>query len=330
MPQHTQYSASYDENGDVILSYHESSFTNPAENSQSGYEENFQSSAEVASHIPSELHGIPPQVSHVRFVRLWKAMPHANHWHLHMTAETLRFAGTFTAVFLFLFLSLNYQSYEQMVRATLLPDARVTEQRALDAMTNPFLKKKLLSVPELPRAGRASATLVAAIPEVAPPDNRLVIPKIGINVPIVEATDAALKRRDFDMFDADIQNALKFGVVHYPGTANPGEIGNVFLTAHSSNYPWVQSNYNAVFALLPRLEIGDEYSIFYDGELHQYRITEKFEVSPKDVSVLAQPQDNRMSTLMTCTPVGTTLRRLILKAEEIEKTPLLNANGLHE
>ena len=155
------------------------------------------------------------------------------------------------------------------------------------------------------------------IPKVAPPDNRIVIPKIGKNVPIVEVPDHALRRGDFDMFDEDIQNALRYGVVHYPGTASPGEIGNLFLTGHSSNYPWVESKYNAVFALLPSLEVGDEYSVFYQGELYRYRITEKFEVSPRDVSVLAQPNEKRMSTLMTCVPVGTTLKRLILRAEEV-------------
>jgi len=153
---------------------------------------------------------------------------------------------------------------------------------------------------------------------VAPPDNRIILPSLGKNLPIVEAPDDALLRGDFGMFDSDVQNALKFGAVHYPGTAEPGQIGNVFITAHSSNYPWVKSNYNAAFALLPKLKVGDEYSIFYKGDLHKYRVTETFEVSPRDISVLAQPKDKYMSTLMTCTPVGTTLKRLIVRAEEVD------------
>ncbi|HLD63785.1 MAG TPA: hypothetical protein VI913_02705, partial [Candidatus Peribacteraceae bacterium] len=37
-----------------------------------------------------------------------------------------------------------------------------------------------------------------------------------------------------------------------------------------------------------------------------------------NVDVLRQPLDQRLSTLMTCTPVGTTLRRLILLAQEVD------------
>jgi sortase A len=167
-------------------------------------------------------------------------------------------------------------------------------------------------------AGRRSRKEdMSASLDVAPPDNRLIIPKIGKNVPLISATSAALKREDWKTFEADIQDALLLGVVRYPGTAEPGELGNVFITGHSSNYPWIFSKYNAVLARLPTLEIGDEYSVYYEGKLHRYRIAKKFEVSPKDVSVLEQPRDRYMSTLMTCVPIGTTLRRLVLQADEV-------------
>jgi len=44
----------------------------------------------------------------------------------------------------------------------------------------------------------------------------------------------------------------------------------------------------------------------------------KKEVKPSDVTVLDQPTNKRVSTIMTCTPVGTTLRRLIIKSQEID------------
>jgi len=234
-----------------------------------------------------------------------------------MAAESIRFIGTFTAVFLFLFVSLNFGSYFQVIQARLLPERNVKERTALLAMTNPLLREKLLSVPALPAAGRNHDALPNVL-SVAPPDNRLIVPAIGKNVPFVEVSADALKREDWSTFEKDIQHALRFGVVHYPGTAVPGQMGNVFFTGHSSYYPLFPGNYKDVFALLGNLEIGDEYSIYYEGELHRYRIADKFEVSPRDVSVLDQPVNRRMSTLMTCTPIGTTLRRLILQADEID------------
>jgi LPXTG-site transpeptidase (sortase) family protein len=60
--------------------------------------------------------------------------------------------------------------------------------------------------------------------------------------------------------------------------------------------------------------------VYYGGDRHTYRVTKKYEVKPSDVSVLDQPTTQRIATLMTCTPVGTTLRRLIVQAEEIDPT----------
>lgn len=230
--------------------------------------------------------------------------------------STICFAGTFTAVFLFLFVALNFKSYSQVFRAQLFPDDMKSEQVALEVMTDrymPLLSDDLPTPPRLPTAG-----LAVGLPDVVPPDNRLVVPKIGKNIPMVEVSDAALRRGDWKMFEKDIQHALKFGVVRYPGTAEPGQIGNVFITGHSSFYPWDWGEYKDVFVLLPSLEIGDEYSIYNDGDLHHYRVIEKLEVSPKDVSVLDQPHDAFISTLMTCTPVGTTLKRLVVRGQEFD------------
>ncbi|MFS8158912.1 MAG: sortase domain-bontaining protein, partial [Candidatus Roizmanbacteria bacterium] len=46
----------------------------------------------------------------------------------------------------------------------------------------------------------------------------------------------------------------------------------------------------------------------------EYEVFEKFEVTPDQVSVLAQQYDKPYLTLITCTPPGTVLRRLIVNA----------------
>ena len=265
-------------------------------------------------HLPS-LHFSLPKLPHLphlpKFSR--KFTTHASP-RVRLAWNAASFGGRFVGIFLLLFVSLNARSYWQVGRAALLPGADTQSRQALEVIT----ERKLLAVPELPRAGRNRKESLPARLTVSPPDNRLIIPKIGKNVPLISVSDAALRREDWKTFEKDIQEALLLGVVRYPGTAAPGEPGNVFLTGHSSNYPWIFSKYNSVLALLPKLDIGDEYSLYFNGTLHRYRIVKRFEVSPKDVSVLEQPQDRRMSTLMTCTPIGTTLRRLILQADEID------------
>lgn len=149
-----------------------------------------------------------------------------------------------------------------------------------------------------------------------PPDNRLIIPAINKNVPIVEVSTENLAAQNWTSLDDEILEALKTGVVRYPGTALPGEEGNTFLTGHSSYYFWDGGEYNEVFALLPELEIGDDIVVYYNQQKYTYKITEKREVAPSEVDVLSQGDEHKI-TLMTCTPVGTNLRRLVLIGEMI-------------
>ena len=58
--------------------------------------------------------------------------------------------------------------------------------------------------------------------------------------------------------------------------------------------------------------------MYFGGDKHRYIIRTKEEVSPTNVAVLDQPSNKRLGTLMTCTPIGTALHRLILTAEEVD------------
>ena len=112
---------------------------------------------------------------------------------------------------------------------------------------------------------------------------------------------------------------LKKGVVRYPGTAEPGQVGNAFIFGHSSNYPWVVSEYNDVFALIDTLEKGDEIIVYYNQKKFVYRVTDRATVNPGDTEVLSarDPRKKEIS-LMTCWPVGTTLERYIIFGELVE------------
>jgi len=147
-------------------------------------------------------------------------------------------------------------------------------------------------------------------------EDRISIPSLNLDAPLVmpELGRTALDSEDWNELEDQIRSSLLDGVVHYPGTAEPGKKGNFFVTGHSSNVFWEQSVYNSVFALLPKIEVGTEIVVTKNQREYTYVVTEKREVSPKDVSVLTQGDDYQM-TLMTCTPVGTTLNRLVVSAE---------------
>ncbi|MDB4979069.1 MAG: putative sortase [Candidatus Peribacteria bacterium] len=225
--------------------------------------------------------------------------------------DILRFGGTFTLIFVVLFVALNYQSFWQIASARLAP---FLENPSMDSAG----QKLQQDMPWLDKEKRAEGNLLSFLPPVGPPQNRMIIPKLNLNVPLINPSTAALINQNWDQVEKDIQHGLQEGVVHYPGTAKAGQAGNFFITGHSSYYPWDPGRYKTVFARLQELNVGDEYTVYYNGDRHRYIVDTKKEVKPSDVSVLDQPADKRISTLMTCTPVGTTLRRLILVSREVD------------
>jgi len=152
--------------------------------------------------------------------------------------------------------------------------------------------------------------------DITPYENRIVIPKIGKNIPLVEITQQTVSW--VDELNNIFMEELKNGVIRYPGSAKPGEDGNSFIFGHSSNNVWEEGDYNDVFALLDNVDFEDEVIVYYGQEKYVYKIAAKDVIRPGDVSVLKSDSSDRSQiTLMTCWPIGTTLNRLILTWELI-------------
>jgi LPXTG-site transpeptidase (sortase) family protein len=144
------------------------------------------------------------------------------------------------------------------------------------------------------------------LPNIA--ENSIFIESIGVKAPITFGVDNN---------EAAVSNNLKNGPIQIAGTSLPGQMGNVFITGHSSNYPWIKSKYNSVFALLGNVVVGDLVQVNYDNINYVYRINNIFVVNPSDTSVMKSDNSEATLTLMTCTPVGTNLHRLIVQANQI-------------
>lgn len=142
-------------------------------------------------------------------------------------------------------------------------------------------------------------------------DNYVYIPKIGVASPI---------RWPGQTSEAVINDELLKGVVHYPGTAEPGQKGNVFLTGHSSYYWWVQSDYRTVFTLVPQLVPGDEIIVYHKGIRYSYRVTDYQDVKPTNTDSL-KPTTEPVITLSTCVPIGTSYERRIVRAKQVSPDP---------
>lgn len=153
--------------------------------------------------------------------------------------------------------------------------------------------------------------------DIIPPGYRIIIPRLGTNVPIKPVTENNLFKQNWFGLEKDIQAALLDGVVHYPGTPTPNKSGNVVLTGHSSYYPWNPGRYKDVFAVLHNINIGDEIVMFHKQKKYSYTVTQIEKIYPEDVKVLGDAGDDRL-TLITCTPIGTNIKRLIVTAKPSE------------
>jgi len=151
--------------------------------------------------------------------------------------------------------------------------------------------------------------------EVLPSDNRVVISKIGKNIPLITVPD----HKNWQQLEQNIQKGLQNGVVVHPISHSPGNYGNFFLTGHSSYYAWDPGRFKDVFALLHEMEIGDEVVVYWEGRKYTYKINERKVVTPNEISILAQPVNRKQITLMTCTPVGTNKNRLILIGDLVKE-----------
>ena len=133
--------------------------------------------------------------------------------------------------------------------------------------------------------------------------NRVEIPALGI-----------IGKLSYAKSKEDEEILLRDSLVQVVGTAPPGENGNVVITGHSSSiYPGIYQN---IFATLNKLENGDKVTIYKDSLPYNYEVSGKNVINAEDISVLGQ-NENKL-TLITCWPIGTDMKRLVVTAKVVD------------
>jgi sortase A len=140
------------------------------------------------------------------------------------------------------------------------------------------------------------------------PEFNILIPKIGANARIFPNVDPS----NSEIFLPILQE----GVAHAAGTFFPGQTGNIYLFAHSTDNFWDVGRYNAIFYLLKDLRKDDDVVIFFNNVRHNYRVIRTEVINPSDVSYITHAQTGKeLLILQTCWPPGTTWQRLMVFAE---------------
>jgi len=188
---------------------------------------------------------------------------------------------------------LNAQVAEVLVQPTLTPTPLISAVVLPSGHTPPNspggAKYNEAEIPEHLRP-LVQSFLEVAIPTASPEQAiRIQIPAIRVDAPIVQG---------------DGWEQLKKGVAQHIGSANPGQDGNLVLTAHNDVF-------GEIFRYLDDLEPGDQVIVYTNQRSYTYTVTESQIVEPTDVEVMA-PTENATITLISCYPYLIDNQRIIV------------------
>ncbi|MBI4885142.1 MAG: class E sortase [Actinobacteria bacterium] len=146
-----------------------------------------------------------------------------------------------------------------------------------------------------------TAATVLPVPE-APPEPRAKEPKVGLGS--IEIPKLSINKT---LFEGVSLTTLDRGPGHWPGTALPGEIGNVVVGGH-------RTSHDRPFRYLDQLVPGDEVIFTIAAGRFVYHVTRTEIVTPDSMWIINQTEAYT-ATLFACHPVGSTRERIVVFLE---------------
>lgn len=151
---------------------------------------------------------------------------------------------------------------------------------------------------EIPENLRAAVQTMAEmpVPTVGPEGaQHLRIPRIGVDQSIVQG---------------DGWEQLKKGIGQHAGSVNPGEKGNIILSAHNDIY-------GETFRYLDQLSPGDEVFVRTSRREYTYVVDQIHYVDPTRVDLMSQTPESVL-TLISCYPYRKDTQRIVVVAHLLE------------
>jgi sortase A len=191
--------------------------------------------------------------------------------------------------------NLNQESIASMTLPTLTPTAIIQAVVLPSGHTPPTDPGGVrFNDSEIPEHLRAHVQAMASLPlPTSSPEQaiRIRIPAISVDAPVV-------------MGDGEEQ--LKKGVGQYIHSPNPGQSGNLVLSAHNDVF-------GEIFRDLDQLETGDEVIIYTNQRAYTYVVQQQQVVGPLQVEVMASTNEP-VVTLISCYPYMVDTQRMVITA----------------
>ena len=190
------------------------------------------------------------------------------------------------------------------------PLAFLVGHGTLELFTAPSYRQTLPRANEVDAATvqarlRAAAFPVRTTVETSEYGNWIRVPALSLNFPLVAATT---------MTDTDVLRALQVGVVRYPNGVPPGGAGVVVVAGHSTGEPW-KGRYRFAFLNARKLRPGDIIDIDHDGVRYSYRVTGQRLINQRKTKQLSSVAASPRLAVISCWPLWTTQKRLVVDAE---------------
>jgi sortase A len=138
--------------------------------------------------------------------------------------------------------------------------------------------------------------------EIYEKEDSIEIPKIKISAPLIVVGK-----------EEEVKKALDRGVVLWPGSALPGEKGQVIILGHSAPQNWPKIKYDWVFSNLNLLEKDDEILIYFRNKKNVYSVENKIFLNRGQELPKTDPERSVLF-LISCWPPGKDFRRIAIEA----------------
>lgn len=152
-----------------------------------------------------------------------------------------------------------------------------------------------------------------------PPDNRLIVSEIWINVPIIDLPFTSKEKLE----NADFDEELFWWVVKYPYTPRPWLSWNTLIFWHTSYYWWKNNPYWDIFSKLPKLQEWSKIEVVRKWKMIEYVVEEKIITWPNKVW---EEYESFVwwdyLTLMWCYPIWTDARRILVVWKETKSSEM--------
>ena len=215
-----------------------------------------------------------------------------------MTVEVLGVIGL-VVIFIYgfnLMKNLNKQVSESLVQPTLTPTAIITALVLPSGHTPPVDgSQPVFNEAEIPEHLRPLMQSIANLPvPTAGPQQaiRLQIPSINLDASVVQG---------------DGWEQLKKGIGQHSGTADPGQAGNLVVSAHNDVF-------GELFRDLDQLKNGDPIVVYTAARAYTYIVTDSQIVEPTRVDLMAATKTATI-TLISCYPYRVDNKRIVVTAE---------------